>query len=210
MIGALSRLAMVFGIALCGWFALAERGIKASAAVEPVVDVRFEAFRDVCVDDRHDYAALQIRVLAEGWRPAGARDHPELEALLGRSAALELAGDAGASLESYGKPVGTTNAYLVLTHLVSEQIDLVGCFLYDFAAAEPIDPDIISAWIGAAPSDTVDQPDVIIGHSWNAPESLPGTWDVYLAFLPEGSAAAAEAGVSGIGLRITWGDREEE
>lgn len=196
----------VIGIALCGWLTAQA---PAGAAVGDV-DARFEAFRDVCIEDRHNYVALQARALAEGWQPAGHSDHPELEAMLGRSAALELADDEGASLESYGKPVGSIKAYLVLTQLLSEQIDLVGCFFYDFAAVAPLDPAAVSEWIGNMPDDTVDQPDVIVGHSWNAPESLPGTWDVYLAFLPDGSAAAEETGFSGIVLKITSVDPKEE
>lgn len=170
-----------------------------AAATEP----RLEAFRTVCVPDRQNYDALKKAALVEGWEPVQAGAHPELDSLMEVSRTIELEPDIRASLASYAKAVAGGEAFLVLTDYASEQIDLVGCYVYDFEADAPIDPELVSDWLGAPPTESVNQPSVIVGHTWGTPPGLPGTWDVYLAFLPEGSAATAFTGFSGVVIKIS-------
>lgn len=177
----------------------------AAAATDP----RIDAFRETCIADRQDYDALKEHALAEGWAPAGAGVDAELDALLAESATIELDPGMSAMLESYLKTVAGGDTYLVLTYFESEQANLVSCYVYDFTATAPIAPDAITDWLGAPPSDVVDQPSVIIGYTWSAPERLPGTWDVFLTFLPEGGPASAMTGFSGLLIKITSIDPKE-
>ena len=184
-------------------------GICVQTVAAAATDPRIEAFRDACIADRQDYAALKQRALAEGWTPARPGMDAELDALLAESATVELDPGMSAMLETYLKTVAGGEAFLVLTYFESEQANLVSCYVYDFTATEPIAPDAISDWLGAPPSDVVDQPSVIIGYTWGTPERLPGTWDVYLAFLPEGGAASVMTGFSGLLIKITSIDPKE-
>ncbi len=179
-------------------------------AAEASTDPRVDAFRATCVPDRRNYDALKTRALAEGWAPVGTGVNAELDAMMQRAAEAELEPDMTALLESYSAVVGGEQAFLVLTYLGGEPVDLVGCYLYDFAATGPIDPTILSDWLGAPPSDSVDEPSVIVGYTWENPDLLPGAWDVYLAYLPNGGAASEFAGFSGVLIKITSVDPKEE
>jgi hypothetical protein len=193
-VSAVSRLALglIVAIAAPSTLALAQ-------APEP----RLEAFRDMCVEDRQDYDKLNRRALTRGWVRTRDGAHAELDELLAISRELELEPDVSASLESYAKTIPGGEVFLVLTYYASPQIDLVGCYLYDFDTDTPVDADLVSDWLGTQPSETVDQPTMIVGNTWETPARLPGTWDVYLAFIPEGSPATALTGFSGVVIRIS-------
>lgn len=179
-------------------------------AAEAATDPRIDAFRATCVPDRQNYEALKLRALEQGWAPVRAGVNDELDAMLGRSAETVFEPGMDASLASYAATVAGGEAYLVLTSVTGEPIDLVGCYLYDFAANVPIEPDIVTEWLGAPPTDAINEPAVIVGYTWETPASLPGTWDVYLAFLPEGGGASEFAGFSGVLIKITSVEPKEE
>ena len=181
-----------------------------SHAAEAMTDPRVDAFRAACIPDRQNYEGLKARALAEGWAPVRAGVNAELDAMLGRSEAVEFEPGMDAALASYAARVAGGDAYLILTSVTSEPIDLIGCYLYDFAATEPIPPEVVSEWLGAPPSETVDEPSVIVGQTWETPALLPGAWDVYLAYLPEGGGASDFAGFSGVLIKITSVHPKEE
>ncbi|WP_421724884.1 hypothetical protein [Bauldia sp.] len=166
-------------------------------------DHRIAAFRSVCIEDRHSYRALQARAVSEEWQLVARDHHPELAALLERSEALDLDEDMDSRLASYGRSFGSATLYLLLTRLESAPVTLVSCYVYDFEATGPIAPAPVSDWLGISPTDTIDQPGVIVGHTWAAPEALPGTWDIFLSYVPDDGPAADETGFSGIVLKIT-------
>ncbi|MCB1486414.1 MAG: hypothetical protein KDJ88_03030 [Bauldia sp.] len=183
--------------------------VSASAA-GAATDPRVEAFRSACIEDRQDFEALKHRALTEGWAPVHAGVNAELDAMMERAAEAEFDPGTTALLESYLKAVAGNDAFLVLTSLASPQVDIVGCYVYDFEATAPIPPSVISDWLGVPPSDTIDEPEIIIGYTWETPEQLPGTWDIYLAYLPEGGGASHIAGFSGVLIKITSVDPKEE
>ena len=182
----------------------------AAGGADAATDPRVEAFRTTCVEDRQDFEALKRRALIDGWAPVPAGVNTELDSMMARAAEAEFDPGTTALLESYLKAVAGNDAFLVLTSVASEQIDIVGCYVYGFEATAPIPPSLITDWLGVPPSDTVDEPDFIIGYTWETPEQLPGTWDIYLAYLPEDGGASDLAGFSGVLIKITSVDPKEE
>jgi len=184
--------------------------VVASTAMAASSDPRVDAFRATCVPDRQNYEAMKRRALADGWALAHAGMSTELDAVVAAASTVELDPDMTASAESYAKGIATGDAYLVLTNLTSPEVDLAGCYLYDFDATQPIPQQIVADWLGAAPSDSVDEPSVIIAYTWATPAALPGTTDVYLGFIPDGGPASAYTGFSGAVLQITSVEPKEE
>ena len=187
----------------------------ALAATAAEADARVDAFQSVCIEDRQDYDALTVTVIKAGWDEAVPGDHQELDALLQAAAdslAEEEAEDylTGYKLAAFKKPLDQRMVYLLLTRIDSEYIDLVSCSLYDLDGDQPINPFLISEWLGQVPGERINQPGVISAQTWGSPEKLPGTWDVYSAFLPEGGAASALTGFSGTLLKITSVDPKDE
>jgi hypothetical protein len=182
----------------------------APTAMAASTDPRVDAFRATCVPDRQNYEAMKQRALAEGWTAAHAGMSAELDAVVEAASTVQLDPGMTASAESYAKGIATGDAYIVLTNLTSPEVDLAGCYLYDFDATQPIPPEIVADWLGAPPSDSVDEPSVIIGYTWVTPAALPGTTDVYLGFIPDGGPASAYTGFSGAVLKITSVEPKEE
>jgi hypothetical protein len=197
----------LFGRCLLGAMALA---VLAPTAMAASTDPRVDAFRATCVPDRQNYEAMKQRALAGGWALAHAGMSDELDAVVEIASTVELDPGMTASAESYAKGIATGDAYLVVTNLTSPDGDLAGCYLYDFDAMQPISEEIVADWLGAAPSDSVDEPSVIVGYTWDNPAALPGTTDVYLGFIPDSGPASAYTGFSGAVLRITSVEPKEE
>ena len=173
-------------------------------------DARVEAFRSACIDDRQDYDALIRGATDGGWIVAEPGDNAELDALLEVSAEGLAEEDVPAWLAAFRKTVDGGDFYLVLTRLAGEPFDLVGCYVYDFEADEPIERRIISDWLGQFPSDSIDEPGVITADTWDVPDRYPGTFDIYSAYLPEGGAASTFTGFSGVLIKITSVDPKDK
>lgn len=184
--------------------------VATPTAMAASTDPRVDAFRATCVPDRQNYEAMKRRALADGWTLAHAGMNAELDAVVEAASTVELDPGMTASAESYAKGIATGDAYLVLTNLTSPKVDLAGCYLYDFDAAQPIAQETVADWLGAAPSDSVDEPSVIVGYTWVTPAALPGTTDVYLEFIPDGGPASAYTGFSGAVLKITSVEPKED
>lgn len=174
-------------------------------------DPRFAAFRAVCVPDRQNYESTKQRAEAEGWTRADGSAHPGLAAVLAASARMiDPEPGMDMALASYGRPAGDGEFYLVVTHVTSEIIDFVGCYLYDFDTTEPIDIALITELAGEPPAEKQDVPGTIRAHKWDTPEALPGTWDIFESFIPKGSPVIAQAGFGGQVLKISSVDPKNE
>ena len=200
--------------ALACWGAACS-SVAALAAVAPTAvaatsDPRFDAFRATCVPDRQNYEAMKRRAVSEGWAPAHAGTNAELDAVVEAASTVELDPGMTASAEAYAKGIATGDAYLVLTNLTTPQVNLAGCYLYDFDAMRPIPHEIVADWLAAAPSDSVDEPSVIVAYTWDAPAALPGATEVYLGFIPDDGPASAFTGFSGAVLEIISVESKEE
>lgn len=88
--------------------------------------------------------------------------------------------------------------------------DFVGCDLYDFDAATPVDLALITELAGEPPVEKRDVPGTIRRHRWDTPEMLPGTVSVEESFIPKGSSVIARRGFGGQILRITSVDPKDK
>ena len=107
----------------------------------------------------------------------------------------------------YGRDGGATGPYLVTTilHMPDDgegPLDVLGCYLYDFEAGEPLDPAPITARFDEDPASVEDQPGVIVSQAWDI-ESLDGVWELRSTFIPEGSPGVDVTGFAGRVLILT-------
>ncbi len=179
------------------------------AAAQPATKAGFVAqFADICLKDRMSYEGTRAAAEADGWTADTAEAHPELAALIAFSnaAANDIKLNNGEfDFAIYGKTVDAVTRYLVLSNAFTTPGNarqaLVGCYLYDFDATVAPDPADVNALLGATP--TAQQVDADISSwQWNAPASLPGTLDVYLNYVPEGSQYQSQYGFAGLVLLV--------
>lgn len=175
----------------------------------PATDVRIEAFTAACVPHRQDNMRAAEALARDGWTPVGDDDHPELDATMARVRAeaddpeypMEMAYSA------WRREMGGRRLYVVLSRVdatigrtedsdgdgviqeweKATDFSMLGCGVWDFDATAPVDPALMTAWAGAEPVQVVDQPGVISGGTWNVHEALPGSAEVHMGFMPEGS-----------------------
>ncbi len=195
-------------------------------------DARLETFKTLCVPDRRDMARTSARVAAAGWVRAAEDDHPELTATMALARA-EM-NDPEYPMENvqeiWKSPTGPAGQYLILNRLSStvgttgddngdgviqsweKAYDLVflGCGLWDFEATAGIHPGLMSAWTTQLAAQTVDEPGQIEGGTWNVYHFLPGTADVKIGFVPEGSSFVERIGFSGAMITMSSAPEEHE
>jgi hypothetical protein len=165
-------------------------------------------FAGVCLKDRMSFDGAKSAAEADGWATAAADANSELAALIGFSnaAANDIKMNNGEfDFAIYGKAVDGAVRYLVISNAMTtpgqSQQSIVGCYLYDFDATVSPDPAAVSTLLGAEP--TAQQVDADISSwQWNAPVTLPGTLDVYLNYVPEGSQYQTQYGFSGLVLLV--------
>jgi hypothetical protein len=193
---------------------LAVVALALAAAVGPAraeTDRRLEAFWATCIPDRQDFEATKRRAESEGWARAEGNEHPGLAAVLAASARMiDPEPGVDMALASYGRTAGGQKFYLVVTHVMSEIIDFVGCYLYDFDTTTPVDIALITELAGAPPGEKKDEPGTIRAHKWDTPEALPGTWDIFESFIPKDSPVIAQAGFGGQVLKISSVDPKDK
>ena len=170
-----------------------------------------DAFADACVPGRLNYDATREAAFAAGWKVVDRTDHTELAAVMQKSDEM-LASDPDFAIdlvgELFARDVAGVRHHLSVTRssFVIEEGDepwvMVGCHLYNFDAAAPIDPAPVTALIGKPISNSVEQ-DGLIGHVWGPPCPMPRTSDTYLSFVAEGSATAESVGFSGLSLNFS-------
>lgn len=190
-------------------------------------DVRLEAFKTVCATpDRRDYDRAVAAVDAAGWTRVADDDHPKLAASLARARAeaddpeLPMTFDYVAwTREIEGRRlhvlVNRTSAVLraedrdddgdgiIQSWERRDVLTFLGCGVWDFDATEPVHPGLMTAWVGAVAVQTVDEPGMVQGGTWNVHHMMPGTGEVKLGFVPESGPVHAMTGVSGVAITMT-------
>lgn len=193
-------------------------------------DPRLDAFRAACVPHRQDLEATARMMAADGWVQVADDDHPELATAM-RTARAEAVVDPvedpnlvmNATFSLWGRDFGRARYYVVLNRIdsvlgVTEDSDgdgviqdwekawemtMLGCGLWDFDATAMIHPGLMTAWTTNLPAASIDRPGEMEGGVWNVSAILPGSAEVKITFVPEGSPHEATLGVSG--LAITMG-----
>lgn len=197
---------------------VAALGAAPALAAPAAHDIAFVSeFADACVPERGSFAGTEQTALGAGWTVVGAEADPELAVV------MQLSDDAAKAMQpqggelayaTYAKPIDGVPHYLVVSRAALKDADgkrqsLVGCYLYNFAAAAAVDPEAVDALIGAPA--TQSQVDMhISSYQWNAPAKLPGTLDVYLTFVPEVSQYKEQTGFSGLVLQFNTSESDAE
>lgn len=186
--------------------------LPAAAGAAPLEPGAFlEAFAEACLDGYRDPAVRNAAIAAAGWREAPDDADPVLARMLAlaRASLAEAAAEQGytGSAVVYGRDGGAAGPYLVTTELNMPDdgegpLDVLGCYLYDFEAREPLDPAPITARFGEEPASVEDQPGVIVSEAWDI-ESLEGVWELRSTFIPEGSPGVEVTGFAGRVLILT-------
>ena len=193
---------------LAGLVALGAAGTPALAAPTAYDQALVSQFADVCLKDRMDFDGAKAAAEADGWATATSDANPELAALIAFSnaAANDIKMNNGEfDFAIYSKAAEGETRYLVLSNALTtpgqSQQSIVGCYLYDFDATVAPDPAAVDALLGTTP--TAQQVDADVSSwQWNQPAALPGTLDVYLNYVPEGSQYQSQYGFSGLVLLI--------
>ena len=173
-----------------------------------------DAFAAACVPERLSYPGTKANAQSLGWTDAARTDHPELAAVLAitDAAATEAADEMQATFEYalYSKPVADAPHHLVVSRssfVIGEPDDplnpwvYIGCYLYNFDAAQPIDPAPMTALIAKPISHEVDE-DGLVSYVWGPPCPMPRTGDSYLTFIAEDSPHAAATGFTGLMVKF--------
>ena len=191
----------------------------------PPTDLRLEAFRAACVPHRRDIEATAVMMAADGWAIVPDDDHPELMATMGkaRAEAVDLELQMTADFTIWARAFGDRKFHVVLNRIHAvlreekdddgdgeiqeweerDEMTLLGCGLWDFDTAERIPPAAVDAWVGTPAVETFDLPGEMIGGTWNLYHMLPGTADVKVGFIPEGSDFEARTGFSGVAITMS-------
>ncbi|GEM_PF-1595767 len=170
-----------------------------------------DAFAAACVPGRLSYDATRGAATAAGWGEVADSDHAELAALMAKSAEM-LAAEDEIDIEHvqslYGRDVAGARHHLVVTRSVlgfegdDDPWVMVGCHLYNFDAAAPLDPAPVTTLIGQPIGQSHEMAGAL-SHVWGPPCPMPRTGDTSLSFVAEGSEAAALTGFSGIALNFS-------
>lgn len=197
-------------------------------------DARLDAFREACIPHRRDIVRAAKALAGDGWARVNDDDHPELAASLGKVKAEAVDPELNMAFDYsvWAREIEGRRLHVVLTRVdaVLREADLdedgdgeiqpwerrdvltfLGCGLWDFEATEAIHPGLMTAWTGGLAVQTIDQPGVLTGGTWNVNAMLPGTGEVHLGFIPAGSPMIDRAGFSGVSINMTSApERPEE
>ena len=190
---------------------VAALGAAPAHAAPSAYDLAYvDAFAEACVPQRLSYPGTQQTALAAGWTEVERTAHPELDAMMAISEAAaadpELF-DASFEYRIFAKPIEGVTHYLLVSR-ASAAIEEggnpwinIGCYLYNFEAVEPIDPEPVTALIGKPIANA--QADMHInGWIWGPPCPMPRTGDTYLTFIPEVSQYKDQTGFTGLVLKF--------
>lgn len=195
-------------------------------------DSRLETFKTLCTPDRRSLERTSARMAAAGWVKAEETEHPELAATL--ALARKEMDDPELPMkneqEIWKSPDGPGGRYIILNRMSATigdnedsdgdgvlqswekatELVFLGCGLWDFEATAGIHPGLMSAWTTQLAAQTVDEPGKIEGGTWNVYHFLPGTADVKIGFVPEGSPFVERIGFSGAMITMTSAPEEDE
>lgn len=203
----------------------AAMGLAQAAAMSPATtgDLALDTFRAACVPHRQDYAAMNAALAQSGWVRVQETDHPELAAVQAVVRA-EMA-DPDMPETTLDQSIWAQTIRGRRLHVVTSRMDAmigetrdddgdgviqewerahsfrrVDCGLWDFDAAEPVAPGAMTAWTASLPVQSFDLPGQLIGGTWNVHAIMPGTGEVHVGFIPEGSPFAARLGFTGLSI----------
>lgn len=193
------------GIAAGVWGLLAVGMFPAVA--NPFSAAFVETFRQTCVPERLSYEGSVNHARAIGWTAAEPASHREFGKVMDLSAkGLEEAKEEGIEIafrqNTFAKTVDGRQLHLVVSFAESEHIDEIGCYLYDFSAAAPVDAAAVGAMLGVDAAQSMETAE-IVSHVWGPPPSMPRTLDTYLTYIPAGSPHVAQGGFDGVVLKFT-------
>jgi hypothetical protein len=193
-------------------------------------DPRLDAFRAACVPHRQDLEAAAGLLAAEGWVQVTDDDHPELTESMRRARAgmvVDPVEDPGLSMTAtfsiWARDFGEDRFHVILNRVDAvigetkdsdgdgviqswedaHEMTTLGCGLWDFDAEAMIHPGLMTAWTGSLPVASVDRPGEIEGGTWNVYDLMPGTGEVKISFVPEGSPHVATIGLSGLAITMS-------
>ena len=158
---------------------------------------------------RDSFSKLVAHAEGLGWVKAERTSNAELHALMQLSDKGIAEGKAegyvtGASNATLTKMVGGRPLHFVATHLRSNILNMVGCYLYDFEATAPVDPDAVTRLLGIEPAYTRELGGITTT-VWGPSPNIPGTLDTHLTFVPPLSPAVAKVGFDGVMLKVSVG-----
>lgn len=191
---------------------VAALGAAPALAAPTAYDLAFVSeFAEACVPQRLSYPGTQDNALAKGWTAVERSAHPELDAMMAISEAAaadpELI-DATYQYRIFSKPIEGQPHYLLVSRAgaaIEEGGDpwiTIGCYLYNFEALAPIDPEPVSALTGQPIANS--QINMHInGWIWGPPCPMPRTLDTYLTFIPEVSQYKDQTGFTGLVLKFS-------
>src|SRR5690606_10169278 len=184
------------------------------------------AFGEVCIPQRLRYKGTLALAEELGWQHVVPGENADYDRFIAHSDILlagEVAKDPDFSQGSDGAwftlEIEGRSHLLAVSYLLTEYLDALGCYLYDFAATAPIDPEPVTRLLGQPIAHTTDggdpfyavDPELLVTTVWGPPPRLPRTLDTYLTFIPQGSEVAAQTGFTGLMLKFSTSlpDREE-
>lgn len=158
---------------------------------------------------RDSFSKLVAHAEGLGWVKAERTSNAELHALMQLSDKGIAEGKAegyvtGASNATLTKMVGGRPLHFVATHVRSNILNMVGCYLYDFEATAPVDPAAVTRLLGIEPAYTRDLGGITTT-VWGPSPNTPGTLDTHLTFVPPLSPAVAKVGFDGVMLKVSVG-----
>lgn len=205
-----------------------------SATMSPATtgDLALDTFRAACTPHRQDHLALNAALADAGWSRVEETDHPELAATQVKARA-EMSGEDMPEMTLdqtiWGKTVEGRRFYVIASrmdaligetddgdgdgviqdHEKAMEFDQVSCGLWDFDATAPIAPGAMTAWTASLPVQSFDQPGQIIGGTWNVFDMMPGTGEVHVGFIPDGSPFVERTGFSGVSITMSSAPKED-
>lgn len=197
---------------------LAALCLTPAQAETPDGEALVAAFGEVCIPERLSYKGTLALAEELGWSPVITGENADYDRFIAHTAdmlAKETAEDPDFSQGSDGawftREIEGRSHLLAVSYLLTEYLDALGCYLYDFAATAPIDPEPVTRLLGQPIAHTTDggdpfyavDPDLFVSTVWGPSPSLPRTGDTYMTFIPQGSEVAAQTGFTGLVLKFS-------
>lgn len=163
-------------------------------------------FAETCVPQRLSYPGTVAHAKSIGWTETGMSADPELEAVLSAAdrETLEM-GQEGWTFKrtALSREIGGRGLFLVVTRVhAPDIITLIGCYLYDFAATAPIDPQAASDFAGMPIAREI-KDNGLVQFTWGPNLELrPRTLDTNLSFIADNSPHKQTTGFSGLVLKF--------
>ncbi len=162
------------------------------------------AFRAAC-SDLGSMDAVIGQIGQEGWTELATTEGTPIGPLMGfaedeGNRAVEQAGGTVEPMRSFRRTVEGEDLYLVVSQVRIEGNEVTGCRLYDVDEPRRITVEEAASWLGRAPAQTEDTPQLMRA-LWS-PAFSGGEDSFELFHIPAGSPAARFVRLAGIGLKI--------